>query len=165
AEHIARPSIESGRLVVVMAEEWQTAEATCRLDELLRHLGLRDRAVLFWNANNTMGFNRIDWGRLQAAASITTVSRYMKHLLWGFGVNPLVIPNGIPAECFRAVEDAEATAIRETLGGRRLLLKVARWDPDKRWLLSLDALARLKARGRSSVLLARGGVEAHGGEV
>src|SRR5205085_1803809 len=139
--------------------------AICRVDETLRHLNLRDQAVLLWNANNTMGFNRVDWGRLQTAAAITTVSRYMKHLLWSYGVNPLVIPNGIPQESFEEVDQSEAAAIRASLGERRVLVKVARWDPDKRWLLSMEALARLKAQGRPTVLLARGGVEAHGGEV
>jgi hypothetical protein len=40
---------------------------------------------MFWNANNTYSFDRIDWGRLSQAAIITTVSRYMKSLMQGWG--------------------------------------------------------------------------------
>jgi hypothetical protein len=59
---------------------------------------MRDQVTLFWNANNTFGFDRLDWGRLAAAATITTVSRYMKQLMRPLGVSPLVIPNGFAAE-------------------------------------------------------------------
>jgi hypothetical protein len=59
---------------------------------------MRDQVTLFWNANNTFGFDRLDWGRLAAAATITTVSRYMKQLMRPLGVSPLVIPNGLAAE-------------------------------------------------------------------
>ena len=50
-----------------------------------------------WNCNSLMSLHRINWGRLNYASTITTVSRYMKHRLWQYNVNPLVIPNGIPA--------------------------------------------------------------------
>jgi hypothetical protein len=33
---------------------------------------------MFWNANNTYGFHRIDWARLSFTTTMTTVSRYMK---------------------------------------------------------------------------------------
>jgi len=44
-------------------------------------------------------------------------------------------------------------------------VKVARWDPDKRWKLALETVAQLKAADRPARLVARGGMEAHGGEV
>lgn len=43
-----------------------------------------------------------------------------------------------------------------------LLTKVARWDPDKRWIM---ALADLKAQGMRPLLVARAGQEPHGEEV
>jgi glycosyltransferase involved in cell wall biosynthesis len=46
-----------------------------------------------------------------------------------------------------------------------LLAKVARWDPDKRWLMALDAVGELKSRGLQPLFVARGGIEAHGREV
>jgi glycosyltransferase involved in cell wall biosynthesis len=46
-----------------------------------------------------------------------------------------------------------------------VLAKVARWDPDKRWLMAVESAARLKQRGMKAVLLARGGMEPHGVEV
>jgi len=39
-EHVIRPALAAGRLPVIMAEEWQTAEALLRLDDQLRDVGL-----------------------------------------------------------------------------------------------------------------------------
>ena len=50
--------------------------------------GLRDKAIILWNANNVMGFDRIDWRRLDFCSQITTVSRYMKHVMWDSGRQP-----------------------------------------------------------------------------
>jgi glycosyltransferase involved in cell wall biosynthesis len=46
-----------------------------------------------------------------------------------------------------------------------MLSKVARWDPDKRWLLAMDTMIELKRLGARPLLIARGGVESHGSEV
>jgi len=59
-----KPGVAEGKLVVILGEEWQTAEAMCGLGDLLRSKGLRDKVVMFWNANNTYGFDRVDWQRL-----------------------------------------------------------------------------------------------------
>jgi glycosyltransferase involved in cell wall biosynthesis len=162
---IAGPALEAGRLVVIMGEEWQTAAALSRIADQLGCLGGHEQAVLLWNANNTTGFHRIDWGRLTSAATITTVSSYMKHLMWGWGVNPLVIPNGIPRRLVAPVERVSAAKLGGSLDAETVLVKVARWDPDKRWNMAMDTVARLKADGRRVVMLARGGAEPHGGEV
>ncbi len=159
------PHVRSGGRAVVLAEEWHTAPAVLHLDRLLREEGLRDRVTLFWNANNTFGFNRIDWAALSAAARITTVSRYMKHLMWGLGVDPLVIPNGLPADAFSPPERAIVRHVRESSRHRALIAKVARFDPDKRWLMAIGIARELKRRGARPLLVARGGVEAHGHEV
>ncbi len=80
---------------MVLAEEWHAANAVLHLDWLLRRAGLRERVTLLWNANNSFGFERIDWPRLARAATITTVSRYMRQRMWPLGVDPIVIPNGL----------------------------------------------------------------------
>jgi glycosyltransferase involved in cell wall biosynthesis len=164
-ERIARPAIEAGRLVVVMAEEWQTAEAACRISDRLHAAGVRPRAILLWNANNTTGFDRIDWGRLGYVTTITTVSRYMKQRLWSRGLNPLVIPNGIPSRLLRPAEPPGAAMLRRSLRKPFVLTKIGRWDPDKRWLMAVDTVAELKRRGDDAVLVALGGVEPHRAEV
>jgi glycosyltransferase involved in cell wall biosynthesis len=150
---------------VVFAEEWHTADAVLHLDWLLRGAGLRDRVMIFWNANNVFGFDRIDWGRLARAAIVTTVSRYMCHKMWDRGVNPIVLPNGIPPEAFLPPDRRAVGELRRRLQGRLSLAKVARWDPDKRWFLAVDTAAELKRLGWKPLLIARGGMEAHGGEV
>jgi glycosyltransferase involved in cell wall biosynthesis len=156
---------ETNGRAVVLAEEWQTADAVLHLDWLLRSSGLRNRVTMLWNANNTFGFHRIDWGRLSAAAVITTVSRYMRHRMWPLGVDPLVIPNGLSAEALcRPGRDVVAEFRRRTRD-RTVLAKVARWDPDKRWMLAIDTVGELKRQGWRPLLLARGGVEQHGEEV
>jgi glycosyltransferase involved in cell wall biosynthesis len=164
-DEIVDPAIAADRLVVVMGEEWQTAEALCRISDRLWHAGRRDRVVLLWNANNTMGFHRLDWHRLQLATTITTVSRYMKHLLWQYGVDPLVIPNGIPRRWLEPPPDTPAASLRRSLGEELVLVKVARWDPDKRWKAALETVAELKRTNYPVRLVARGGQEAHGVEV
>ena len=49
--------------------------------------------------------------------------------------------------------------------GRTVLSKVARWDPDKSWLLAVETVSAMKRLGWRPLLLARGGIEAHGNEV
>jgi glycosyltransferase involved in cell wall biosynthesis len=164
-EHIVKPAVAQGKLVVILGEEWHTTEAICRISDLLYSNDLRDRVVMFWNANNTMGFDRINWGRLAYTTTITTVSRYMKHIMWEMGLNPLVIPNGIPRALLSRVNENLAARLKRSLDADLILSKVARWDPDKRWNMAVEATARLKARGMKTVLLARGGIEPHGEEV
>ena len=166
-EHVAAPAISQGKLVAILGEEWQTTEAMSRISDLLHQRGLRDKAVLFWNANNIFSFNRIDWGKLNRTTTVTTVSRYMKHIMWGMGLNPLVIPNGIPKRLLQPVEEEKVQQLRQCLSidGGTVLAKVARWDPDKRWHMAVESVARLKQRGMKAVLLARGGMEPHGVEV
>jgi glycosyltransferase involved in cell wall biosynthesis len=159
------PHLQRGGRAVVLAEEWQTADTVLHLDWLLRNAKVRERVVIFWNANNTFCFDRIAWDRLASAAVITTVSRYMKYQLWERGVNPLVISNGLTPDAF-VPPDREAVAVlRSRMRNRTLLAKVARWDPDKRWLLALETVRMLKDLGWRPLLLARGGVERHGAEV
>ena len=55
---------------------------------------------------------------------------------------------------------------RSVLGRSDILLcKVARWDPDKRWMEAIEATAKLKDLGQKTTLLARGGREPYGREV
>lgn len=164
-DELVRRALGAGRLPVIMAEEWQTAETLCRTSDLLHERGIRPRALLFWNANNTMGFDRLNWGRLAYVATITTVSRYMKHLMWRLGVNALVIPNGISRRRLAPVDTGAVAVLRRDLGGRIVLTKVGRWHPDKRWRMAVETVARLKAAGRATTLLAFGGIEPHEAEV
>lgn len=165
AREVIGPAVRDGRFVVVAAEEWQTAEAVCRLADELKREGLRDHTLMLWNANNTFSFDRIDWPRLKQNVTLTTVSRYMKHIMWQMGLNPLVIPNGIPRRLLKKVESKKAGELRRALNNKLVLSKIARWDPDKRWNMAIESVARLKAKGAPVVLMARGGVEAHEGEV
>lgn len=162
---LVRPAIEAGRLPVVMGEEWHTAETMCRISDALWAAGLRSRALLLWNANNTTGFERIDWGRLGYVTTLTTVSRYMKHLMWRHGVNPIVVPNGIPARALGPLDAGAAARLRRSLGRPVVLTKVGRWHPDKRWLMAVETVARIKAAGQGAVLVAMGGAEPHEREV
>ena len=75
------------------------------------------------------------------------------------------IPNGIPGELLGRVPYEPARRLRDCMEADLVLAKVARWDPDKRWNMAVEAVARLKAGGKKAVLLARGGIEPHGEEV
>jgi glycosyltransferase involved in cell wall biosynthesis len=162
---ILLPHLQQGQRAVVLAEEWHTVDAVFHLDWLLRQAGLRDQVMILWNANNTFAFSRIDWSRLAKVAIITTVSRYMKYLMQGLGVNPLVIPNGLSADTLLAPERQAVSSFRALVQGRTVVSKVARWDPDKRWLLAIDTVGAMKRVGWQPLLIARGGIEPHGAEV
>jgi glycosyltransferase involved in cell wall biosynthesis len=164
-DRVIKPALTQDKLVVILGEEWHTARTMCRLSEHLRNCGLRDKVVAFWNANNTFGFDRIDWRRLADNTSITTVSRYMKQLMRERGVNPLVVPNGIPEALLSRVDEELSNRLKDRLKADLLLTKVARYDPTKGWEQVVEATARLKSRGKKTVLLARGGIEPYGKEV
>ena len=157
-----RPAQEAGRFLAILFEEWQTAGVVEVVDRGLRDLALRDRCILLWNANNHFGFENMNWRGLEHAATVTTVSRYMKHLMWPHGVNPVVVPNGIPAEALTPVDPAAATRIAKAAGTDCLTFKIGRFSADKRWHQSLDAIAELRAAGLGARLLMRGGIESFG---
>jgi glycosyltransferase involved in cell wall biosynthesis len=164
-EHLL-PQLMAGHWpVVVIGEEWQTSWSIVRLSSRAQDRGWAGHVRFFWNANNTFGFERVPWHELSETATITTVSRFMKHQMWGLGVNPRVIPNGIAAYWLKPCDRKSVSALKRLTGGRLLLAKVARWDPEKCWLMAMDAIADLKARGLKPLFVARGGIEAHGSEV
>lgn len=162
---LVAPAAERGIMTAVLAEEWHTAHSTCLLSDALHGAGLRDRAVILWNANNIMGFDRIDWQRLGFCSQITTVSRYMKHIMWGRGVNPIVIPNGIPADRVRRPSPRSVQRLREAVGAAEILFKIGRWSPDKRWNMAVAALAEERRLGQDVTMVIRGGIEPHALEV
>jgi glycosyltransferase involved in cell wall biosynthesis len=157
-----RPAAAGGRVLAILCEEWQTADFVGILDRGLREIGMRDHCVILWNANNHFGFDNMDWRALERAATVTTVSRYMKHLMWPHGVNPVVIPNGIPVEALKPVDGGAARVISDAAGSPCLTFKIGRFSPDKRWHQSMDAIAELRARGLRARLLMRGGIESFG---
>jgi glycosyltransferase involved in cell wall biosynthesis len=165
AQQVIEPYVREGGHVVVLAEEWQTVDAVLNLHVLLRRAGVRDRVTMLWNANNTFGFERIPWARLAEAAEITTVSRYMKHRMREVGVDARVVPNGLAPDAFDPPERGAVCTLRGRFRDRTVLTKMARWDPDKRWLESVDIVAEMKRQGWRPLLLARGGSEPHGRDV
>jgi glycosyltransferase involved in cell wall biosynthesis/ribosome-associated translation inhibitor RaiA len=164
-QEVLLPYLRQGKRAVILAEEWHTVDAVLHLDWLLRNAGARQQVMIFWNANNTFAFERINWQRLAEAAIITTVSRYMKHLMQDLGVHPLVIPNGLSADTLLPPEREAVASFKARVRGRTVVSKVARWDPSKRWLLAVDTVGAMKRVGWQPLLIARGGVEPHGAEV
>lgn len=166
---IVRPAVHEGKLVVIMGEDWHTAEAMWRTSDLLHWFGVRQRVLMLWNLNSLMSLHRINWGRLNFVATLCTVSKYMKHKMWELGVNPLVIPNGIPSRYLEAADggtvDRLRTVAKQGDSKRLFLFKIGRFDPDKRWIMAIEAAARLKHSGHPVTLFVRGGIEPHGAEV
>jgi len=159
------PHLRTGGRAVLLAEEWQTAEAVLAIHRLLVQAGARDSATILWNANNTFGFDWIDWPALGRAACITTVSRYMKQRMREWGVEALVIPNGLAPDAFDPPSRVAVGALRSRFRDRTVVTKMARWDPDKRWLSSVSMVSEMKRQGWRPLLVARGGAEPHGQEV
>src|ERR1700680_1508650 len=166
---IVRPAVAAGKTVVILGEDWHTAEAMSRTSDMLHWFGVRQKVLMLWNLNSLMSLHRINWGRLNYVTTICTVSKYMKHRMWSYGVNPLVIPNGIPKRHLTPVDPEDVKRLREIArqgDPRRLFLfKIGRFDPDKRWLMAIEAVARLKHSGHPVTLFVRGGIEPHGADV
>lgn len=147
---------DAGRRSVVLFEDWQTADAAIGTALLLAARERRGAASLFWNANNTYGFERVDLATLERATTVTTVSRFMRAALAEAGVDAAVLPNGIAERWLRPVPLEDVRAMRAAFGDRPTLVKVARFDPDKRWTWAIDAVAALKAGGQRARLVMRG---------
>jgi glycosyltransferase involved in cell wall biosynthesis len=159
------PHVRAGGSAVVLAEEWQTVDAVLHLDFLLRAERIKPKVRVLWNANNVFGFEHIDWPRLHAAARVTTVSRYMKQSMRSEGVEAITIPNGLSADAYHPPDRSAVAQLRRAFAGRAALTKMARWDPDKSWIETVEIVARLRALGQRPLLIARGGREPYGAEV
>ncbi|HEY7494484.1 MAG TPA: glycosyltransferase family 4 protein, partial [Candidatus Tectomicrobia bacterium] len=162
---VLRPHLQRGGRAVVLAEEWHTVDAVLHLHWLLQQAKLRDQVTILWNANNTFAFDRVAWSQLAEAAILTTVSRYMKHLLHARGVTAFVIPNGLAAADLRCPRAEAVHAFRALVPGRTVVSKVARWDPEKCWGLAIETVRAMQRVGWRPLLIARGGVEPHGADV
>ncbi len=164
-DNVIGPAVAEGKQVVVLGEEWHTSWSMRLISDALYYRGLRDRVVMLWNANNTYGFNRIEWPALNLAATVTTVSRYMKFRMWEWAQNPIVIPNGILPDSIADANAELVSGLRGAAAVEHLWFKLGRFDPDKRWLMAVAAAAHMKRRGHAVKLIIRGGREPHGAEV
>ena len=162
ADSIVAPAVARGERVLVIAEDWQTAPAAIELHRQLVARGTRQHVAVMWNANNTYGFQSIDWHALTRAARITTVSRYMKFELRDRGVESLVVPNGIPERIVAGPPDELVTLLNDAIARRPLFVKVGRYDEDKRWMQAIEAFARVRADHPEAMLVVRGGREPYG---
>jgi glycosyltransferase involved in cell wall biosynthesis len=162
---IVRPAADAGKVTVLMAEDWQTARTMINVAQHLGGAGLRDRVVPLWTANNLYGFQSVDFGALQQTAAIATVSRFMKHRMFEYGVNPLVTPNGIAPAALVTVSPADRERLRASFQSDVALFKIGRFTPDKRWIMAVEAVALLKYAGIWSRILLRGDRSDHGREV
>src|SRR5205085_6505626 len=108
-----------------------------------------------WTGNNSYGFHRIDWMRLAAATTVTTISRYMRSIIRSHGVDAQVIPNGIPSELLAPLQRGQVSsfgrATRES--SVNLFFKMARWEREKGWAQALGAVSELRRRGRHPLLV------------
>lgn len=164
-DEIIAPASANDQHVLVLAEDWQTADTLIDLDRGLRGRGLRHAATLLWNANNTYGFERIDLRALAKAATVTAVSRYMKFELAASGVGSLVVPNGIPSRLLDGAAPRDVETLRQALGAGPWFAKIGRYSPDKAWMQAIDALAHLREMNHAARLIVRGGKENYGEEV
>lgn len=126
------------------------ADAVLNFDALLRAHGARARVSMLCNANDTFRFSRICWEELARAARITTVSRYMKTLMADVADPVDVIPNGLPADAYDEPDARARARFAELVRDRMPLAKVGRWDPDKRWLAAIEAVAGSKRQGQAA---------------
>jgi glycosyltransferase involved in cell wall biosynthesis len=152
---VVMTSAAEGTRSVILFEDWQTADTAIATAAILGVRAPR-AAALLWNANNTYGFGRVDFSLLRRAASITTVSRFMRAELATMDVDAAVLPNGIAERWLKPLPPTEARPLRQSFGDRPTFVKVARFDRDKRWLWAIDAIAAMRDAGARPRLLMRG---------
>jgi len=158
-QDLVHPAVSAGKQVVILGEEWQTAEAMCCIHDLLHMYRLRDKVKMFWNANELYGFEQVDWEYLSRATTITVVREHMKQILLEKGINPVVIANGIPEVLLEEGNQANISQIRKMVGTDVIFSKVSRWRQDRGWKAAVDAIHKLNNGGESASLLACVGVE------
>lgn len=162
-DRLILPAIAAGKTPVVLLEEWQTVKTAMLMAEDLRRRGARDRTVMFWNANNPYGFDKIDWRLLSAAVTVTAVSKYMRQIIRASGVDAVVIPNGISEELLQPVLKDDFAFVVEALGrvARELrpglFFKMARWEREKGWFQAIEAVRHSHDRERRMILIGRAG--------
>ena len=132
----------------------------CCIHDLLHIYQLRDEVRIVWNANEIYGFDQVDWDYLSRATTITVVREHMKQILLERGIDPVVIPNGIPEVLLEEKNRANVSQIRKMVGTDVIFSKVSRWRQDRGWKAAIDATHRLNKVGESASLLACVGVEA-----
>lgn len=165
ADDVVRSAASAGRRTVVMGEDWQTVDTMISTAQAVGRVGLTAHCIPVWTANNVFGFDSIEWGTLTAAAQPMTVSRYMKHEMRRYGVNPLVAPNGVAPSSVIDIPASEVEHLRAAVGADIALFKIGRFSSDKRWHTALESVAILKARGVRARILIRGDRSPYGQEV
>lgn len=163
-EKVIWPNAQRGITTVVLGEDWQTARTVSRTAELVQSQGLLRRCLFLWNANNTFGFDSIDWNALGHHTQLLTVSRYMRERMRVRRLLPLVVQNGIPPRFWEPVDERTGQALCQIFPGL-LLAKVGRYHPDKRWLMAVEAVGECKRLGLKPKLVLRGGNEEYGAVV
>jgi hypothetical protein len=155
--HLADLAAEAerrGERTVMLFEDWQTASAAIGAATLCRARGIH--APMFWNANNTYGFGRVDFPILRRVASITTISRYMRMELLKVDVEAAILPNGIADRWLKPLPPSDGSVLRKSFNERPTFVKVARFDRDKRWLWAIDAIAAMRDAGMRPRFIMRG---------
>lgn len=163
-EKVIGPNAARGITTIVLGEDWQTARTVSKTADLVKSQGLLRRCLFLWNANNTFGFEGIDWKSLTEHTQLLTVSRYMREKMRHRSLTPLVVQNGIPPRYWDEVDEKTGRALRR-LFPDLLLCKVGRYHPDKCWLMAVEAVGECKRLGLKPTLILRGGSEEYRNEV
>jgi glycosyltransferase involved in cell wall biosynthesis len=93
---------------------------------------------------------------LRTADHVITVSEAMKEEILGFypGIPISVIYNGLDARAFDRISEEELSAVRRKFAlSENFILSVGHLEKRKNYLRLVDAIARLRDRGRSCALL------------
>jgi glycosyltransferase involved in cell wall biosynthesis len=155
--HLADLAAEAerrGERTVMLFEDWQTAAAAIGVATITAARGIH--VPVFWNANNTYGFGRVDFPILRRVASITTISRYMRMELLKVDVEAAILPNGIADRWLKPLPPSDTSVLKKAFGERPTFVKVARFDRDKRWLWAIDAIASMRDAGMRPRFVMRG---------
>src|SRR2546421_5425745 len=67
---IVQQAEAQGKTVVILGEDWHTAEVMLRTSDVLHWYGVRHKVLMLWNLNSLMSLHRVNWGRLGFVATL-----------------------------------------------------------------------------------------------
>src|SRR5439155_1413511 len=126
-------SAAEGRKSVLLFEDWQTADAAIATAAIL-NVRMPGAAAILWNANNTYGFGSADFPLLRLAASMTTVSRFMRAEMSAVGVDAAVLPNAIAERFLKPIPPAPSGPSARCARSRAAFWRIPRRRLSASWV-------------------------------
>jgi hypothetical protein len=115
---LIQSSVPAGSAVTVLAEEWQTARFVAALAEQLQAMS-GPKVDLIWRAGSQFGWERLDWDRLAAVATIAATTPDLCEAMSARGVTAVLLPADPRATIARLTQALPPPAVSVLRSTRR----------------------------------------------